>query len=178
MKYLITLLLLVVRAFANGQTSDARDTSFESEMINRDNYTIRHPKNWTIDTTNLMGADLFIISQKESDSDKFRENVNVMVQDLKGLNIGLEKYVDISKEQIKSLLTNANIIESTRLHRGNYEFYKLIFSGVQGIFTLQTEQYYFLANEKAFVVTLTTEQTKYNSYEKIGEMILQSFELK
>jgi hypothetical protein len=177
-KCLISLFFLSTCAFANGQSSDAGDTSFEFKIINRGSYSIRYPKNWTVDRTGLMGADLVILSQKDSDSDKFRENVNVMVQDLKGLNMDIEKYVDISTRQIKNLLTKANIIESTRIHQQGNEFHKLIFTGVQGIFSLKTEQYYFVVNEKAFVITFTTEESSYDSYRKTGEMILQSFEPK
>ena len=178
MKYLVILFLLVTGVFAKGQTSNVQDTSVEFQMIDREDYTIQFPVNWSIDTTKLMGADLVLFSQKRSDSDRFRENVNVMIQDLKGSNVDLDKFVDVSTEQIKNLLTNANIIESTRLHRATNEFHKLIFSGTQGIFTLKTEQYYFVANEKAFVITLTTEKNEYDNYKKVGEMILASFDPK
>ena len=125
-----------------------------------------------------MGTDLFIFSPKDSDTDKFRENVNAMVQDLKGPNITLDKYIEISEGQIKTMLTDASIIESKRMTQGTKEYHKLLFTGQQGIFKLKTEQYYFLVNEKAFVITLTTEQNQYDKYIKNGEAILKSFKLK
>ena len=171
---LLSFLLLTLSVSAQ-QTIDHSDTLLK---VSKERYSLGYPKSWTIDTSKQLGADLFIFSQKESDTDKFRENVNVMIQDLKGFNINLDKFIEISEEQIKTMLTNANIIESKRMNNGNIEFHKLIFSGVQGIFNLKTEQYYFQFNEKGFVITLTTEQNKFGNYKEIGETILKSFKLK
>jgi len=178
MKSLTTFIFLVAAIFVNGQTQTAKDTSFNWETIDRYSYSVQYPTSWIIDTSKQLGADLFIFSQKDSDTDKFRENVNVIIQDLKGLNITLDKYIEISEGQIKTMLTNASIIESKRINQGNKEYHELTFTGQQGIFNLMTKQYYLLVNEKAFVITLTTEQNHYDKYKENGEAILKSFKLK
>jgi len=178
MKFLNTFIFLAASIFVNGQGQNAKDTSFNWETIDRYSYSVQYPGSWTIDTSKRLGADVFIFSQKDADTDKFRENVNVMIQDLKGLNITLDKYVDISEEQIRTILTNASIIESKRMNPGSKEYHKLIFTGQQGVYNIETQQFYFLVNEKAFVITLTTEQNQYDKYKESGEAILRSFKLK
>lgn len=177
MKILITFIFLAGCIFVNGQSFNAKDSAVKFEAVDRGAYVIQYPKTWAIDTTKQLGADLFIFSQSDSVGDKFRENVNVMIQDLKGLNIDLDKYIAVSEEQIRNMVTKAQIIESKRINQSGREFHKLIFSGDQGIFALKVEQYYFLFNEKAFVVTLTTEHGKFDTYREIGEEILRSFSI-
>ena len=178
MKSLLIFIFLVIFFLADSHAQNAKDSSLKWGTIDRYSYSLQYPSTWSTDTSKQLGTDLFIFSPKEPDTDKFRENVNVMVQDLKGLNITLDKYIEISEGQIKTLLTDASIIESKRLIQGNKEYHKLIFTGKQGIFKLKSEQYCFLVNEKAFVITLTIEENQYDKYIKNGEAILKSFKLK
>ena len=76
------------------------------------------------------------------------------------------------------MITNSALIESKRIKNGNDEYHKIIYSGDQGIFHLQFEQYYWVINEKAFVLTFTSEKAKFADYKTIGEEILNSFILK
>ena len=178
MKSLIIFIFLLIFFLAGSHAQNAKDSSFRWETIDRYSYSLQYPSTWSTDISKQLGTDLFIFSPKDSDTDKFRENVNTMVQDLSGLNITLDQYIEISEGQIKTMLTDASIIESKRMTQGNKEYHKLLFTGQQGIFKLKTEQYYFLVNEKAFVITLTTEQNQYDKYIENGEAILKSFKLK
>jgi hypothetical protein len=40
---------------------------------------------------------------------------------------------------------------------------------------LKFEQYYWVINEKAFVLTLTCEEDQFKNYKEVGEKILNSF---
>lgn len=51
-----------------------------------------------------MGTSLIILSPLESEKDTFRENVNLLIQDLTGLDIGLDQYTKISEDQMKACL--------------------------------------------------------------------------
>ena len=125
-----------------------------------------------------MGTSFIVLSALESKDDQFRENVNLLIQDLKGQDIDLEKYTAISEHQIKTMVTNASLIESKTIKKDNGEFHKIIYSGDQGIHHLKFEQYYFIRDNKAYVLTFTAELSKFTTFEKIGETILNSFKLK
>ena len=60
----------------------------------------------------------------------------------------------------------------------NGEFYKIVYTGKQGNLSLKFEQYFWIVNETAYVLTFTTEQDKYESYQVLGKKILDSFRIK
>ncbi len=141
------------------------------------NYSIQYPELWDVDTVHKNMADVFFLSPLSSDTDKFRENVGVGIQNLHGMNVDLDKFVTLSENQIKTLVTNGNIIESRRVKYAEGEFHKIIFTGLQGVYHLKFEQYYFIYKEKAFVITFTAEENKFDDYVAVSEKILGSFKL-
>ena len=177
MKYIIAIISLSISIWGYGQTQRSKD-SMNFQTINRGSYSIQYPLAWIIDTSKQFGSDLFLLSPNESEMDKFKENVNVMIQNLKGLNLDLDKFVLLSENQIKTYITNGKIIESKRINQNGLEFHKLIYSGTQGAFSLKTEQYYFIKGEKAFVVTFVSEDNQFDKYKVTGEAMLQSFKIK
>lgn len=176
---------LLVPLFACSQTttkqvSDAKNTTINSNWKTFDQpyYSIQYPSSWNLNQNGQMGTSFIILSPKESEQDKFSENVNLIIQDLTGKDIDLDKYTKISEEQVKTLLTNSVIIESKSFKKDNAEYRKFIYTADQGIFHLKTEQYYWVVKEKAYVLTFTSEQNKYVDYVEIGEKIMNSFIIK
>jgi hypothetical protein len=140
-------------------------------------FKVQYPNKWTIDTSKTMGTEFFIFSPRENSNDQFRENVNLIIQDLSGQNIDLDKYADISKQQINAMANNPKIHESKKVKKGKSEFYKMIYEMTQGTLRLKLEQYYFVTNARAFVLTLATESNKFKNFKPVGEGILDSFRL-
>ncbi len=173
MKPRVALILITFFMFCVMQDTFAQNW----KSFNSPNYSIKYPVDWAIDTAKAMGTTTIIFSPLESDSDQFRENVNVIAQDLTGQNISLGDYVKISERQIKDFMTEGKIYESATFKTGDREYHKIIFSGTQGVFHLKFEQYYFIKNNNAFVVTLTTAADKFDNYKPTGEQIMNSFTL-
>lgn len=142
------------------------------------NYSIQYPSTWELNQNRQMGTSLILFSPLENNEDQFRENVNLIIQDLKGQNIDLDKYSEISEGQVKTMITNSILTNSERIKNGNKEYHRLIYSGDQGIYHLKFEQYYWVENDKAYVLTFTCEQNKFSDYKEIGETILNTFSLK
>ena len=146
--------------------------------VNQKEYSIKAPAGWTVDASKQMGTDVVIFSMLENSYDKFRENVNVMIQNLAGKNINLEKFTAISLNQVKTMATDGKIEESKTIKAGAGTYQKIIYTATQDGLKLKFEQYYFIANNKAYVVTLTTEANKFELFRPEGEEILNSFLLK
>jgi hypothetical protein len=174
MKHIICLFALVFPFVTNAQSQPAGSSWV---TFSKSYYTIDYPSTWRVDTSKTLGADVFLFSPKDLEEDKFSENVNVMIQDLTGMNIDLDKFVEITKNQIKTFVTNGNLLESKRMSKGGMEFHQIVYSASQGIFQLKTRQYYFIVDQKAYLVTLVTEADKYENYLSIGEKIMDSFKL-
>ena len=67
---------------------------------------------------------------------------------------------------------------SDRKEKNEQEYQRIIYTGKQGEFNLKFEQYYWVIDEKAYVLTLTCEEDEFENYQETGETILNSFVLK
>jgi len=164
------IFFFIVKLSVFGQTNDWK--TIETEI-----YSIQYPNEWVLDESGRMGTSFILFSPQTSENDRFKENVNLLVQDLSGYNLSLEKYVEISESQIETMITDAVIIESTLVNSQPWDYQKAIYTGKQGVFNLKFEQYYWVVADMAYVLTLTCEETQYNNYKIIGEEILNSFQL-
>lgn len=166
---------------AFGQTTQKNiqsDISSDWKTIDESGFTIQYPDSLELNKSGQMGMTFILLTKQTSQQDLFRENVNLIIQDLAGQNINLDKYVEISERQIKTMITNGNIIESKRIKTSYSEFQKVIYTGVLGQFNLKFEQYYWIVKQKAYVLTLTCEINQFDKYQEIGEKIMNSFKIK
>ena len=174
--------LLCLTFIACGQTPESNATIKETnpkwKTFDGTGYSIQYPPEWELTQSGQMGTTLILFSTLESSQDQFKENVNLLIQDLTGHNIDLDKFTEISEGQVKTMITNSTIIESKRIKDGSDEYHRIIYTGDQGIYNLKFEQYYWVKNEKAYVLTLTCEEKKFNDYKEVGEGILNSFTFK
>jgi hypothetical protein len=179
--HLSVLTFLIIGLLACGQQTQNK-TGEELEngwlLLNESSYSIQYPENWELDKSGKMGLNLILLTKLSSEQDQFRDNVNLLIQDLRGQDINLDKYVEISEGQIKTMMNNSNIIESNRLNENGSEFQKIIYTGDLGVYKLKFEQYYWVKNEKAYALTLTCELNQFETYKVTGEKILNSFRLK
>jgi PsbP len=138
-------------------------------------YQISYPQTWSLDSSRMMGSQFFLFSPLESETDKFKENINLIIQDLAGQTIDLEQYATISEGQIKQFFSESNIIESKIDNSEQGQFLKLLYTIKQGNFNLKILSICFIKNGKAYLLTFTTEVDKYTKFEKLGQQIIDSF---
>lgn len=173
----IPLLFLSLVVFGQGSvTKLISDQGWK--LLDETDYSIEYPDNWELNNDKSRGINFYILSPQTSTADLFRENVNLIEQDLAGRSIDLDQYVEISESQIKKLISNSNLIESKRLNKNGSDYQRVIYTGDQGSYKLKFEQYYWVKNGKAYVLTLTCEITQFKEYQELGEKILNSFVLK
>lgn len=171
------LLTLIIILSAFGQEDLNSHDGWE--LLDEENYAIQYPEDWKLDKSGMMGSSFFINSPATSLEDDFSENVNLIIQNLKGYNLDLDVYTKLSESQIKTMIVGSEIIESTRMKdKQGKDFHKIIYTGKLKGRELKFEQYYWVENERAFVLTLTCEKSQFEDYRIIGEKILDSFTLK
>jgi hypothetical protein len=182
MKKLIGLFLLPsILSFGQAtkpQKVELKTPKSDWKTFAKDSISIQYPPNWELNDKGIMGTMAFLFSPMDSTTDFFRENVNLLVQDLGHLNIDLNKYIEVTENQIKTMVTNGQLIESKRLKKDAMEFHKIIYSGDQGIYKLKYKQYYFIQNEKAYVLTLSTLMDSFDKFKDVGEKIMDTFKFK
>src|SRR5688500_7329913 len=117
----VLLFSLVISFNSLGQTAQKNaepgiEDSWKS--IEENGYSIQYPDSWDVDKSGAMGMSFMILSKQTTPQDQFRENVNLIIQDLTGQNINLEKFVELSQDQIKVMFVNLNILENKRMNSG------------------------------------------------------------
>ncbi len=90
----------------------------------------------------------------------------------------LDRYVELSESQIKTLITDCNIIESSRILDEESEHHKIVYTGKQGEFDLKFIQYYWVVDNTAFVLTFSAEINAFDEFAQTAEKIMDSFKAK
>mgnify|MGYP000145849798 CR=1 FL=1 len=164
MRIYLTLLLIIVTTVVSGQ---------ESSTYKNEGFEVSYSKDWLLDTSGQMNSK-FILFSKPEPNDKFQENVNLIVQDLSGKGFTMESYVKLSKKQIETMVPEGEILVSKNMN----SYHMAIWKGRIGANLLKFKQYYFLKNEKVYVLTFTALPDTYDRFIETGNKILDSFKLK
>ena len=143
--------------------------------LNFEGFSIDYPENWDVNMKGEMGTKFILFSPLENNQDDFKENINLVVQDLTGYDIDLNGFVEISEQQVSTYVTEGKILESNRLSKENIAYHKMIYTGKQGVYKLKFEQYFWVIESKAYILTFTSEESNYQKYKMIAETILNSF---
>jgi len=173
------IIILMMTIVLNGESQELQLDSLEMgtnwKSYKTEDFSIKYPKDWDLDISGLMGSSMFLFSKLISDKDDFKENLNVMKQDLSAYNVNMNEYVKVSEKQIETMFTDGKLLESVRKESNGEEFHKLIYTGKQGIYNLKFEQYFYIRDKIAYVITLTCKESEFVNYQSIGERILNSF---
>ncbi|MCB0438606.1 MAG: hypothetical protein KDD20_07695 [Mangrovimonas sp.] len=164
MKTKLTFILLLITAYGFGQDGFVE--------YKKEGYSIKYPKDWRLDTSGQMNT-LFILFSPNTENDTFNENINFIIQDLTGQNMDLESYTKLSEDQIKTMVPNGKWIESKR--NGNHQ--EVVWSGFVANNNLKFKQFFYVKDDKAYILTFTALETTFDDYINIGSEILNSFQL-
>ena len=113
----------------------------------------------------------------ESETDDFRENINLMIEDVTGIDISFDQYVELTLSNMKALLSEYNIIENERFEKDGLSFHRVIGTFSQGLLKVKSEMCCTIAGDKAYVLTFSTEQETYDDYKDVGKQIMDSFKI-
>lgn len=135
-----------------------------------DGYSIQYPKDWTVQT-DITGVSAAFLSPADGDSDTFKENVTLVVQDLAGAaTSSLDQYASETQKALEKMITNFKLVSSEKSDE-NHAFF-LEYTGTQGQFDLHWQQAAIIEDDKAYIVTYTAEPGNVEKYQDtVGEMI-------
>lgn len=167
LKFILLFLLLNCLAYSQNSKLDAK--------IDEQEYQIDYPKNWKIDTSGKYGISFCLYVGANELIGNFGENINLMIQDIKSLNLDIDKYTELSENQIRA---NADLIESKRIRRNDLDCQQLLYEATLKDRKLKFRQYYFIKNGKAYVLTFTATKETYDKYIEISEKVMSTFIIK
>lgn len=171
------LLLITLSACSTSKSTATKKVPTDWNTYSDNKVSIKHPSDWEINKKQET-LYLIIVSPRLNTLDEFSENVNLLIQDLSDYDLTLEGYVAMSIDEIKTILAGYQPILSERKKKGKTTYQKVMYTGNYGDFKLTFEQYYWVIEDKAYVLTLTCETAQFGNYQKIGEQIMESLEIK
>lgn len=138
-------------------------------------FKIQYPYEWKLDTSRQMGSFLFVFSELTDTTDKFSENINIYVQDLKNQNLDLDLYKSITENQLKTIAKELEIESSLIVETKNGDLiYDLKYKMLQGILKLKLHSKSMIKNGKVYLFSFVCEEKNYAKYNAKGEEILNS----
>lgn len=155
------------------------------EVINGDfttfttsKFTITYPNNWQLDKTNKLGLDLILYAPQKEESNSFKPNLNLVQEDISAYDIDFNQYLELSVLQLEKVITNFKVIENKDKTQNELVYHQMISEGSQGDLDLKFNQYYWLIDGKAYVLTFTADAKHFESYQSESEAIMNTFMVK
>lgn len=165
MKLKLTIFLLITFQIIFSQTK---------KEISRNGYQIFYNDNLRLDETGRNGSEFYLFTQKENPQDNFAENINLMIQNLETLNIDLNKFVELTENQIRG---NGKLIESKRVSNNGNEYHILIYESTMNGFDLKFMQFDFVKNNKGYFLTYSAKTEDFEKYLTEIESVMKSFKI-
>lgn len=136
---------------------------------------LKYPADWVKEERMPDPVIVIFLSQAEGPTDRFRENVNIMMETLPP-GVTLQNYVDYSLNTLKNT-PGSSLIESGPTTMANLPAYKTIFSVNNGQMILQYQQISTCKGNKVFTVTYTAEKANYDKFLSTIETLIGSIEI-
>lgn len=138
---------------------------------------ISYPINWEC-KENFMGTTVIFLSPQEDISDQFRENLNIMVQDLTVQPMNLEEYTELSLAQLDQLISKFKLTEPVfNSTLAGYPAKTIKYTGRQGKLKLKWYTIYTIFDNTAYILTCTGNQKSFESYLPYFNEMINSFQI-
>lgn len=106
----------------------------------------------------------------------FQENINFLIQDLGGQEVKLADYVEATKQQLGTLITDFKLEDEGSESEDGVEAHHLLYSGKQGDYTLKWQQSFAIIEGKAYVITYTAESGSFDKFVEQAGSIAESWD--
>jgi serine/threonine-protein kinase len=174
--YLLAILVVVTAITMTVSNISAIHEKWHN--FSNDFFEISYPEGWTPDTSRReMGASLILLSEAENESDNFRENINVNIQDLSKQKMTVEQFAKISEAQINKMIQDVTILRSEKATDTPGRMWCMEFENSKAGEELRWKQYYYPKDDKMYVLTFTAKKSAYDKYHLLADKIMNSFTL-
>lgn len=139
---------------------------------------MEYPATWKA-AEGAAGAIVAFLSPLESKEDFFRENVNVLAEDLSAHpTLTVDGYTGLGIAKLPMYITDFKLIGTRRHTLSGLPAQIIEYTGRQGVFQIHILQAMTIADKKAYVVTFTAEEANYERYLPAAKRIIDSLAIK
>jgi len=143
-------------------------------------FSVQYPLNWAVNDKEE-GIAVMFISPQEGEMDVFRENVNIVVQDLAQVSqdpLDLDKYSRVAVNQMKIVFGDGmEILESESQFFAGLPGYRFVYLGHGGPFDVQYMHLWTIKDNKAYQFTYTASSTGFETKMGIVKRMAKSFRI-
>jgi len=140
-------------------------------------FSISYPDNWELSTLQIPGIYFQAFSPKEGPNDRFRENVNVVIEDLNGRQVSEQQYVDATKKKLMLNVKEFYLIKAGETMIGSYKAYEILYTGKLNLYNFKFKAVIVIYEKKAFVLTYSSDLISYDKFYPETNKIMNSIRL-
>lgn len=157
---------------------------FEESALNYAKYknstygiTVQYPQNWDKQEINSIVTNEIVefISNKEDNSDKFKEKLIVTVENLSS-PLSLDEYTRLSKQQIVQQNKDVKIINEFDSTLAGNRAYSIVYTASNDKSKLKRMETWTLKNFKVYSIIYEAEADKYEQYLNTAEKTIKSLQ--
>lgn len=172
----IGFILVLLFQLTSCQNTSKKESIESTETLDtKKSYSIQYDSSFMLDESKRNGTEFYLFSKKIKPQPDFVANLNLMIQDLKGLNYDLDQFMALSEKQIKS---NGKILSSKRIKTTTTDYHILLFEVNFNGMDLKFLQYDYIKEDKAYVLTFSSKPNDFDANLKVFETVMKSFKLK
>jgi hypothetical protein len=161
----------------NNNNNTGTNTSSELKKYSdpQGRFTIGYPGEWKLND-NTEDAILQITSPLENDNDKFKQNINLQIEEVKS-NMTVDEYVNSNMDAVKGMIKNYREVSAMYFNRNGSRAYQVVYKGKYGDmnYELQIKQLFTLVNGKAYILTYVSKEDERDAFETTANKIFNSF---
>jgi len=145
-------------------------------------FTFFYPNTWQLQTTSDNPFIAFqLYAGSDHYSDDFRENVNLMVDDIPVPGYNLDNFVEEKIYEIESIsdyISGSSLLLEESVILNGHKAHRIISTGRIDPHYLKFEQYLWVENRRTFEMTLTCEVLVFSKYMPVWRDMAERFVLK
>lgn len=178
MKFKCFLVILLVSTISADLCAQVASAASPWKTYDKDGYIIEYPAEWEANPMSEGGVKFAILSPLADKTDSFRENINLLIQDVSAYNLDLDAYAELSKQQIETIVEGGKVHELQKIEKDGKMLYEMVYVGIQSGVALKWKQYYWVENGTASVLTYTATSAEYDNYLSTATQMMDGFKFK
>jgi hypothetical protein len=171
MKTKLILLCLIIAICGCGKKT-VQNTTFAGK-----DYSLKFPDTWEINEKGMMGMDLIGLSPLESTDDAFRENINVILENLPKAMADRD-YLELTLAGMNKMFGLPSDSKFVPVKVGNENGYHLHYSVQMGQNEIDNDLYIVIKKNSAYVITCSNAKGKRDDFKAIMESVVGTFAIK
>ncbi len=175
---MLTSFLIALSTLFIAPTEADTTRASEWKLLDRGQFSISHPADWTVDVSGNSGMEFIISSPITDEEDIYNDFVNLTILPMTGLNKTLDSYAQESIKDIPFFYQKSIITKNQKEKKGNKDCYVLTYAGLFSEFPLAFHQYIWFDNEMSYTLTFTAEQKSMEQWSETALKIMDSFTFK